>query len=286
MKPPLSFEDQLDVMEKRGLVIGDHDLALKRLSETNYYRLRGYWLTYEADGRFLPGTTFEHIWNTYKLDSELRAWVWNAIAPVEVKARTLFAYHMAMECGPVSHEDVRYFSDTVAHARSMKSLERERERAFKDGIPCVVHNMKKYGDLPVWAAVEIMSMGTVSQLYGNLDQSKSGVSRLVAEGFGVRPLMLRSWLRHLTYVRNVCAHHNRLYNRVMTMRPRLLRSDVGCDGAKEFPTFLVLRRLYERSWPDGWARLATSLSGIFARHPGVSLAPMGFPGNWNEILGL
>ena len=285
MKPPLSFDEQLDLMVERGLLVDNRELAIKRLSETNYYRLRGYWLTYEDGGRFLPGTTFDNVWDTYELDSELREWAWRAIAPIEIKARTLLAYHLSTACGPVAHEDVRYFKSARAHAKSMESLTRERNRALKDGVPCVVHNIERYGDLPIWAAIEILSMGTVSQLYGNLDPSKSDVSKLVAKGFGVKPFMLRSWLRHLTYVRNICGHHSRLYNRVMTIRAALLRVDSPYDSEKEFPTIVVLKRIYERSWPDTWGEMADELSGIVDRHAGVSLSPMGFPSGWESVLG-
>lgn len=284
MKPPLSFEEQLDLMIGRGLIVNDRPLAIRRLAESNYYRLRGYWLTYEGDNRFKPGVTFEQIWDAYELDADLRNWIWRAIAPIEIKARTQFAYHMSRECGPIAHEDTRYFRSTQAHARSMASLARERNRAQKDGVPCVVHNIEKYGDLPIWAAVEIMSMGTVSQLYGNLNPDNSNVAKLIAQDFRVKPFLLKSRLRHLTYIRNICGHHSRLYNRIITTRANLLKVDSGYDGDKEFPTLLVLKRIYERSWPGRWSMLFENLLNAFEQHPDVSLLPMGFPENWRSML--
>lgn len=284
MKPALSFEGQLSRMRDRGLEIGDEGAALQRLSESNYYRLRGYWLTLEDGDSFIPGSSFDDIWSIYQLDGDLRNWMWRAIEPIEIKARTLFAYHMAMECGPVAHEDNRYFKSTISHAKSMESLSREKNRALNDGVPCVVHNVEKYGDLPVWAAVEIMSMGTVSQLYGNLDPKRSGVAKGVASGFGVKPFILRSWLRHLTYIRNICGHHSRLYNRVMTTRANLLKADARYDSDKEFPTFIVLKRIYERSWPERWPSMLEELDGLISSHAEVSLLPMRFPSDWQEAL--
>lgn len=55
--------------------------------------------------------------------------------------------------------------------KALSNFERERDRGRDQGVPCVVHNMDKYGKLPVWAAVESMSLGTLSMLYGNLDPS-------------------------------------------------------------------------------------------------------------------
>ena len=71
MKPPRSFGEQLSLMESRGLTVEDEPSALRRLAESNYYRLRGCWLTFEEDGRFIPGTTFDDIWETYQFDGDV-----------------------------------------------------------------------------------------------------------------------------------------------------------------------------------------------------------------------
>lgn len=290
MKPATSYGEQVALMESRGLAIGDRALAMRRLSDANYYRLRGYWLTFERDGRFLPGTTFEDIWDAYELDDELRLWAWRAIEPIEVKARTSLAHHLSRACGPAAHEDASLFRSARSHAHSMDNLRREVKRAIDGRVPCVIHNMEKYGRLPMWAAVEVMTMGTVSQLYGNLGTAAAygdgtEVSRAVASDFGIRPYYIKSWLRHLTYVRNICGHHSRLYNRVMTTRAAMLKRDAALDGPKEFPTLVVLRRLYERSWPENWQALASSLAEMTGRHERTSLRPMGFPENWKDVLG-
>lgn len=61
MKPALSFSRQVCLMRERGLVMKNDTDAATFLSETNYYRLRGYWLTFEQAGRFKNGTTLEDI---------------------------------------------------------------------------------------------------------------------------------------------------------------------------------------------------------------------------------
>ena len=79
----------------------------------------------------------------------------------------------------------------------MGNYERERNRAYCQNVPYVVHNIDKYGRLPVWAAVEIMSFGTLSMLYGNLDMRAGktgrspGVADAVAEAFGTKQCYLK-----------------------------------------------------------------------------------------------
>ena len=291
-KPALTFQEQLDHMIENGLTVNDRTCALTCLSDANYYRLRGYWLTLEdEDGRFLEDVSFDDIWSIYELDSELRLWLLKAISPIEIKMRTQFAYHLAHAIGALSYLDPSNFVNETNYEHSIGSFTRERDYAQRQNVPCVVHNMEKYGCLPIWAAVEVMSLGTLSQLYGNLDQdiaSADGcgsVHQAIAKEFGTSAIYLKSWLHHLTSIRNITAHHERLYNRVMTVRPRLLKRDKRFASAKEFPTFLVLKNIFAKSWPDRWNSLELELESIIDAFPNVSLSPMGFPDNWKSILG-
>lgn len=289
VKPALSFERQVDLMCERGLIVDDREQAIRWLSESNYYRIRGYWLTFERDGRFIPGTTLNDVHEAYLLDIGLRLWLWSAIGPIEIKARTSLAYHMGMACGPSSYEDSGYFENESAHRHSMDSFRKERDRALRSGVPCVVHNMEKYGCLPIWAAVEIMSMGTMSRLYGNLSDTAAypggpTVKDSVAADFDIKPMYLKSWLQHLTYVRNLCGHHSRIYNRTMTSRAKMLRADVRYAGLKVFPTIIVLKRIYERLWPEKWKSMYESLDRLIQEHPKTDLKSMGFPEEWRNII--
>ena len=169
LPPATTFEEQLNKMENRGLAIDDSNFAIAKLRDLNYYRLRGYWLTLEDDGSFIKGTSFSDIWEIYQLDRELRRWLWQAMAPIEIKLRTQFAYEFAHRCGPDAYLDSANYHLQDRFDKALANYERERDRAYSQGVPYVVHNMDKYGKLPVWAAVEIMSFGTLSMFYGNLD---------------------------------------------------------------------------------------------------------------------
>ena len=109
----------------------------------------------------------------------------------------------------------------------------------------------------------------------------------VANDFGVKATYLVSWLRHLTYVRNICGHHNRFYNRMMTSRPKMLKMDSGLARCgKQFLTFVILMRIYEQSWPEAWSDRYDGLARILEGHGNASLTPMGFPEDWRDVLKL
>ena len=281
----LSSEQLVSHLVDKGLVLeeGGAPKAAKLLEEQNYYRLRGYWISLERNHRFLPGTTFSRITDIAALDSELRHWLLAAIEPIELKLRAQFVRHLAAAYGADALDTPAPFASEDRWGKSRGIIDREIALARKDGQPRVLHNLGKYGRLPIWATVEVMSLGTISKMFGNL--RKGDAAKGIASSFGVHYQYLKSALELLTYVRNIAAHSDRFYNRVMKKRPALRGDDRAYAGTKQFPTFLVLRQLYLRSWPDAWNGLHGDLVGIIERHGSVDLKPMGFPEGWKDVLG-
>ena len=298
-KPPKTFIEQAGIMASRGMDIRDTEDAASWLSDVNYYRASGYWLTFKHGDTFMPGTSLDDIQSVYGLDSELRLWLWTAISRIEIKARTSFAYHLSMATGSaMAYENPVYFKNRSSHEGAMKAIEKERDRAYDEGVPCVRHNMDTYHMLPLWAVVEITSMGMISRMYGNLSDAARypdgrTVRDAIAGDFDISPVHLQSWLRHLTYVRNLCAHHRRVYNRMMTTLPKLLDNDKtvlntkhGRSSKRVFTSIVIIMRIFQRTWPGDWPGMARRLAEVIDSHPGVSLLPMGFPGDWKKIIGV
>lgn len=108
-KPWLSYEEQADRLEERGLEFDRNDL-IARLADVGYYRLSGYWYIYKrdpgsGDESFVEGTSFEKIWDLYTFDRQLRLVTLDAIERVEVYMRTQLAYRLAKTAGPFGYLD-------------------------------------------------------------------------------------------------------------------------------------------------------------------------------------
>lgn len=288
MKPFLSVDQQVRHLVETGIECPDLNEAKELLEDVNYYRLRAYWMTFEHNGQIAKATELSSIVDIYRLDAALRQWLWAAIQPIEIKILTSFAYFLSRDYGPLAYRDSLLFADSSRHGGLLLSIDQEIARAKKNQEPCVCHNLEKYGDLPCWAVVEVMTMGQVSSLIGLLrDGSRTApTAKAIADAFGQRPPILKSWLMHLCAVRNLCAHQGRFYNRVIRIRPKMLRKDICWASNKEFPTFIVIKRLFEQTWPDRWNDMAIELGHIIDAYPNVSLAPMGFPDSWREVLGV
>ena len=67
-----------------------------------------------------------------------------------------------------------------------------------------------------WMVFETLTFGTVSQAFKNLTRQNQKPS---AKAFGLDGAVLGSWLHALSYVRNLAAHHQRLWNRAYTIKP-------------------------------------------------------------------
>ena len=290
-KKPLSFKEQISQLEKRGLLIGDRDKAEFYLSHLNYYRLAAYSLAFEKHNnshQYVEGTSFDHILDLYIFDRELRLLVLDSIERVEVSIRTYFAYTLAHKYGPHEYLNPALFKAKWPHARNVRQLENENRNSREVFIR---HLREKYDEPlpPIWATVEVMTFGQLSNWYANLT---SGADRnAIANVYGMDEINLVSFLHHLSTVRNICAHHSRLWNREFTFtfklpkkRPSQLLEILNFSPAtikRIYNTLVMLDYLMVTISPDThWKqRLLTLLN----EHPVANPLAMGFPRNWKDL---
>ena len=102
-KPALSIEDQISLLESRGLHVDDRAFAYKVLSNINYYHLEGYWYSFydksKPDHHFYDNVNCSQVVRYFEFDNELRMLLFAAISKIELSFRTRFIYEIAMEYG-------------------------------------------------------------------------------------------------------------------------------------------------------------------------------------------
>jgi abortive infection bacteriophage resistance protein len=289
-KPPLSFEEQADRMIQRGL-IADRSLLVERLKQVNYYRLSGYLFPYrQPDDRFKPGTTFEKAWRHYAFDRRLRILVMDAVERVEVGIRTQLIYNLSHQFGPFGYCDFGSFPK-LEKKQYDKWIKELREEAERNREIFVEHFRDRYGDkhkdLPLWMIGEIMSFGKILTIFNGCADS---VRRSIAREYGVEDLILKSWLGALNVIRNVCAHHGRLWNRELGYKPYIPREQkypqwhipVKIPQNRIFGILTILRYLLKIIAPQ--SRWESRLLALLEEYPEISRWSMGFPDNWKDSL--
>jgi len=245
-KPWQSWADQLKTLESRGLVVRDRAAAIAFLAHVNYYRLSGYCVAFEQSRHvFLPGTTFEQLHEAYEFDRQLRDLITDALELIEVDLRTAFAFQFGRQYQAFGHTLAANFHRTFRHQEWLAKLQSEAERSSEQFVQHFKGAYLGFPNLPVWMVTEVMSFGALSLMYKGMLREDQ---RAIAQRYAVQPRFFASWLHHLVYVRNVCAHHARLWDRVWTIKP-----DVPPIAAWSKPllhgndrlavTLLILRRV-------------------------------------------
>lgn len=287
-KPPLTISDQIKLLESRGLIISDKNKAEKYLSNISYYRLSAYMYPFKdlAENKFVNETTFEKVLDLYLFDRELRLLVFDAIERIEVAFRTQLIYQPAMSGGAFWFEDESYFDDKARHLEHLRKLDKEVDDSYEVFIN---HFFNKYDENetpPVWMSFEVVSFAVLSKFYQNL--KFSDFKKSIARHFGLNnPKILQSWIRSLTYVRNICAHHARLWNRTLTNKPTILQTpskqwiaDAVPNNEKIYYFLCCLLYLLREINPE--TRFVEKLKILISKYPNTPLDAMGFPENWES----
>ena len=207
-KPFLELRDLIALLRARGLDVDVSDAdAEAYLSTVNYYRFTGYAVAFQSNREhFKKDARFSDIQAIYAYDRGLRELVFSAAEAVELTFRSILARSFTRKFGPLGYLDAANFPDPVAHAESVKWMQREFARS--DEL-CARHFKANYNDPPLWALVEVVSFGSLVRFYKNFTkQDQNDISTF----YTLRGDSLASYLHHISVIRNMCAHHARLYD--------------------------------------------------------------------------
>ena len=279
-KPPLTYSEQLDLLLTRGLQVESKIEALHCLKNISYYRLSAYFLPFKQSEQFRKGTSFKDVIDLYTFDRKLRLLILDAIEPIEVALRTQIIYHLSHKYGAFGYLDEKNFSNRFKHAKWLQNL----NESISDSTETFIkHYKKKYTlstHFPFWMVIEVISFGNLSYFFRGL---KGEDQQVIANIYNIKDIVLTSWLHALVYLRNLCAHHARLWNRTLTFKPALPQKSSIWQGVKNdniYSLLVVMEYLLNEINSDSmWA---SRLQALLENYPQVSLTTMGFPKNWSD----
>lgn len=312
-KPFLDIAAQAALLQARGLDLGDPARAADLLGQYGYYRLSGYWhplrrssLAQGPDGKpevvyaddFVAGATLAQAIGLAEFDHGLRALFLEAVERIEIAMRVAVALLLGPR-GAWAHRDPAHlypkFTSTTAGAATspfqawiarLDELERRSKEQF------TVHFRSKYaGPLPLWVSIEVWDFGMLSRLIDGMvvpDQQQLAASFAIAR----RPL-LPSWLRAINHIRNVAAHHSRLWNRSPADQPIppkpgefALLDPLAADRFAQSRLYAVaaimqyLLRIIDKGAADSWSARLKAHFATFPAIPTIAVGQSGFPPGW------
>ena len=284
-KPALSYNDQIDLLKSRGMVIADEAKAEHLLAYTSYYRMSGYWHPLvdipKENHQFKPGASFETAFQLYCFDRDLRKLVAGELEKVEIAVRAKMTYHLSHAIAPCWYAEPSAFSNSAVFTQTLGKIVAEYRRSDEEFIQAFKAN---YVDdhPPSWIMMEVVSFGTISFLYKNIANSYH--RRLISKEFGLDENTFESWLHTLVYVRNVCAHHARLWNRVLRITPSIPRRPGKAWLTVQAPNnrvfYLLSMVIYLKSTISPNSRFQDKFRVLTQKYPQIDLTAMGFPNGW------
>ncbi len=255
-----------------------------------YYRLSGYFLPFQVPGdsqhTFLPTTTFDHILQTYIFDRKLRLLVMDEVERIEVAVRTTISEIMSHQHGPHWFMEKTLFTDRFDHKGLLVKIRNESgfDRPGKRSLFCK-HYYKAYDTPtlpPSWMITEILSAGTWSLIFKNIRsrQEKKAISDL----YGIHQTLMISWLEAFTDLRNTCAHHSRIWNRIFIKKP-MIPKDRNLSRHfiqnNRFYAHAAVLNVFLKIIADGstWQQ---RLASLINTSPHIPMEAMGFFNDWDK----
>ncbi len=317
-KPHLELSQQVEKLASNALQISDRDSAARFLESVGYYRVSAYAYPFRellsaADRRhtsvqfrsnaFIAGAQFSWIEDMWRFDRDLRLLILDALETVEIALRSKVGYHLGArhKFGHLEVENLdpgrtgRPDADEPERSSFAVWLERyvEHQQRAAQSEDFIKHYVQKYDSrLPIWVATETMEFGQLVRLFGFMTDGDR--SRASAELGGVSGAVLVRWMKVANYVRNLSAHHARLWNRSLTYKigqipsssPLLIHLNEDPDRkSRVYGICAILAQLTSVIRPeDRWSgRLVNLLDGFPSAPPVSPETHMGFPDGWRQL---
>src|SRR5574344_2590141 len=295
-----TLDEQISILEDRGLIIDDKDRARNILLRENYFFINGYrhlfTIKFGSD-TFIKGTTFEELYATFMFDRRIRNIFFKYLLVVENNVKSIISYQLSKKYGYKENEYLNpsNFSQDNLKVRQVYDVINKMKRQIRvngDKHSATMHYISKYGYIPMWILVKVLSFGIISELYSILKLEDQDA---IASYYHMPSQLLELYISLIANFRNLCAHEDILYDHRtqraipdndIHYRLKIPKDEEGYIYAKSdlFALVIMLKAflsdaefremLNEISYKVDVVPLVTILNRI------------GFPENWRDILNL
>ena len=234
----------------------------------------------------------------YDFDRKLRKILFGGIEQIEIAVRTKLIYHLSIAYGGLWYlnpalfnaitQNINGISKTV-HLWVLDELQKEFNRSQEIFVK---DHQQRYPGQPAdaWKIMETASMGTLSKLYKNLNINLPERG-LIANEMGINsPHTFSGWLESITYLRNIIAHHSRLWSRTMIKRPGMqLNNPAGAwftqplrQGQIDKPFSTISCMVYLCNHLNQSDDIKQQIIELINTYKDVPIYKLGFFNNWRS----
>ena len=302
-----TLEEQIAILQSKGLQINDYDKTKDILFRENYFFINGYRHLFQKsykDTNFITGTTFDELYGTFVFDRNIRNITFKFILIVENNIKSIISYQLSKKYGfkEKDYLNPKNFNQDSMKVRQVYDVLNKMKRQIRINgkqHTATSHYLNNYGYIPMWILVKVLSFGIISELYGIL---KVEDQLAIAEIYNVDPETMSIYLALLSNFRNLCAHEDILYdhrtqrsipdNRYHYMLDIPTTNDEYIYGKNDlFAVMIILKQmLTDVEFRDIMNQISYEIDILDGK---VDIVPtslilnkIGFPDNFREILNI
>ena len=302
-----TLSEQIEILKNRGLIIKDEEYVKKVLLRENYFFINGYrhlFCKEKGNDTFIDGTTFDELYATFLFDRRIRNIFFKYLLVVENNIKSIISYQLSRKYGYKEKDYLNYdnFNQDPLRRRQINDVINKMKRQIRVNggkHTATMHYINKYGYIPMWILVKVLSFGIVSELYAIL---KYEDQRDISNLYGTDPITLGLYLSIIANFRNLCAHEEILYDyRTQRVIPDsnihlALNIEKGIDGYKYgkndlFALIIMLKCLLsDTEFRNMIYEINYEITILDEK---IEIVPLddilhkiGFPSNWKDIVDL
>jgi len=298
-KPALTRKEMISLLKNRNLKFNSESNAIEILKRLNYQKLMVYRFKFLEDSiNFIPNTTFENIYDLYKFDRDLKFLILELVESVELALRTQIAYELGHKYSIHCHFENNIFLNPDFHNNLLSKLSYKFDMSNIDRPLIIVYHQNKYKDqLPIYKFIELLTLGQLSKVFKNLKiEDRDLITKTYYKNryHKINSKHLTSWFLTITEVRNICAHHEKLYNRIFEISPLKHKDwkDISNKTSKGkeiftiYGIFLVFKYIIQDK--ELFNESVDKLDILFQKYSAIinPMEDLRFPSNWKEALKL
>ena len=302
-----TLDEQITIMEYKGMIINDHEYAKEVLLRENYFFLNGYrhlFLKSETEKKFLPGTTFDELYSLFLFDRQFRNIIFKHLLLIENNIKSIISYQLSKKYGYKENDYLKpkNFTSNPAKIRQVQDLIKKMKRQVRVNAPqhtATSHYVSYYGYIPLWILVKVLSFGIVGELFSILKkEDQEGIAAV----YNLNVDTLANYLPILSNYRNLCAHEDIVFeNRTQkVIDDTIYHSMLGIPkedseyiyGKNDlFALVIMIKQLLKpNEFKDMMLEIKHALDNLEYNLKTISvnkvLDKMGFPENWEQLMNI
>lgn len=220
-----TYDQQIEILQNRNLLIGDKRSAINFLNLNNYYNvINAYKDIFIQQGitpeKFLDGTTFDDFVQLYNFDKLIRLAVSDFLIIIERTFKSIIAYEFSKLHGNANldYTNINNFdtlNEPTESSKLVTYISNQINHDYNAGNEMIRHYIDNHGVVPLWVNVNLMTFGTMSKFYMCMKEiDKRNVAKNLSDVLGrnIQFNDISNSIKILVLLRNKTAHDQRIYD--------------------------------------------------------------------------